>query len=245
MASFASPSFLSASHTVISLSVRWWLVVTRGQAVNAFSESVYDDAVPDVSRIARWPRVGAKRRSIHLGKLLSSDPEATLPSSRPRKLACVLEARRLEPSSAMDGIFCRIGFYASWQRSVDCSRGITRVEDGDIDPRQRDAWGKNLWSTDFYLAAIFYIIRRKGERQGENERVGWLINSCSFSFPVIDERLLALSREGRLVYNRKWCLLLFRGAMWFFLSRLLNWFPLSVAQKRQLFAVRTCSCYTS
>lgn len=54
------------------------------------------------------------------------------------------EARRLEPSSAMDGIFCRIGFYASWQRSVDCSRGITRVEDGDIDPRQRDAWGKNL-----------------------------------------------------------------------------------------------------
>lgn len=45
MASFASPSFLSASHTVISLSVRWWLVVTRGQAVNAFSESVYDDAV--------------------------------------------------------------------------------------------------------------------------------------------------------------------------------------------------------
>lgn len=51
MASFASPSFLSASHTVISLSVRWWLVVTRGQAVNAFSESVYDDAVPDVSRI--------------------------------------------------------------------------------------------------------------------------------------------------------------------------------------------------
>lgn len=65
MASFASPSFLSASHTVISLSVRWWLVVTRGQAVNAFSESVYDDAVPDVSRIARWPRVWAKRRSIH------------------------------------------------------------------------------------------------------------------------------------------------------------------------------------
>lgn len=84
------------------------------------------------------------RGVVYIGKLLSSDPKATLPSSRPRKLACVLEARRLEPSSAMDGIFCRIGFYASWQRSVDCSRGITRVEDGDIDPRQRDAWGKNL-----------------------------------------------------------------------------------------------------